>query len=433
MFFIFLFRLGTLITLPGIVWKDNPDTGIEFLSTLAALGGGVLSRFSFFAVGISPFITASILVQLLSTGLIPALMRWTKQGRKGQVKLNYLTKLITVPLGYVQALGIIFALEQIKVIEIGGVLDKNVYKFFFCPIVLLGGTMITLLFADLISSKGIGQGTSVIIFTGILAVIPGQLIQELGKLVSSPQAILLARTSWIILSVATYFLILFFLIVLIVYFQNAERRIPVQQTGSGLRLKQQEKSYLPLKLNPSGVIPVIFASTFFSLFGAISKIIAGNQSQSAQNFVAFADKFLSFETAAGIAFFALFVFLFTLLYAHISINSEQLSKNFQQSGSYIPGILPGQNTMNYVSRIVSRVSLFGAIYLAFLASFSFLVNRVLFEEQISGTQGINLGISGTSILILVLIGENILRQIQDLRIQSRYIDLRSSQKDIFLW
>lgn len=425
LFFLSLFRIGALITMPGIEWKENVDSSQNFFALISSLGGGILNRFSFFAIGISPFITASIITQLLSVGIFPFLANWVKQGRKGQIKLNYFTKILALPIGYLQALGTLIALENSQIVTINSFpLNVDLYKFFLCPMILVAGTMVTLLLADLISAKGIGQGTSIVIFAGILASFSQQMEQTVTTLFikTSGAPLLLYNT----IRFFVYLGGLSLIFALIIYLHNSERRLPIQQTGTGLRLSNPQKSYLPIKLNPSGVIPVIFASTLISFFGAVATIIKSGNPGS--GYVLFVDNYLLLTSWSGIGVYASLVFIFTLIYAHIAFNSEQLASNFQKSGVYVAGIQGGNRTEQYVKRIVTRLSVFGGFFLSFLAIFSLILAKLLFPDIAN-----SFVVSGTSLLILIIIGQNIIYQIRDLRTQVRYINLKETKKDIFLW
>lgn len=427
LFILILFRMGALITMPAVEWQGEGTQTNQLLTLLSTLGGGIINRLSIFALGISPFITASIVVQLLGSGLIPAIGRWTKQGRYGQVKLNYLTKFLTVPIAYLQAFAIIKSLENSNLIVVNWSTvgyHQQLFYYFLCPLILIAGTMITLLLADLISLKGIGQGISVIIFTGILASVAYQ-FDTAGKNLFQ-QVDNLNQTFFDFNRFFIYLLSIFFLLYLIIFLNNSERRIPVQQTGMGLRLTNQRKTYLPIKLNPSGVIPVIFASTLFSLFGSVSEIVKNAQPDS--GYVAFVEKYLAFSSWVGIGIFAGFVFLFALMYTHVVINSENLAENFKKNGVYIPGVNPGEETSRYITYVVNRLVFFGGLYLTFLSVFSLFVAKLLFPDQVA-----SFAISGTSLLILVLVGENILFQIVNLKKQVNYMHLWNKKSDIFLW
>ena len=428
LFILILFRVGALITMPGVQWSGT-DTGdfSQFLTLLSLLGGGVISRLSLFALGISPFITASIIVQLLSSGLIPPISKWAKQGHYGQVRLNYLTKFLTVPIGYLQSFAIIKSLENGNLIVVNwstAGYHNALFYYFLCPLVLIAGTMITLLLADLISFKGIGQGISVIIFTGILVSVVYQ-FESAGKFlftdIDNINQIFFNFNRFFI-----YLLAIFFLLYLIIFLNNSQRHIPIQQIRSGLHLSDEKRPYLPIKLNPSGVIPVIFASTLFSLFSSISEIVKNSDPEN--SYVIFVQDYLGLTSWSGMAIFAFLVFVFALLYAHIIINSENLAENFRKGGVYIPGVDPGDETKNYITYIVNRLTFFGAFYLTFLSVFSLLLTKLLFPDQLS-----SFAVSGTSLLILVLVGESIIYQIFDLKTQVKYLHLWKRKKDFFLW
>lgn len=424
-FFIFLFQIGTLITIPGVKWTSDtqnkePD---QFIKLLSLIGGGVLNKLSIFAIGISPFITASIIVQLLSSGLIPRLNQWKKQGKKGQIKLNYIIKFFMLPIGYAQSLGILTSLNRIGMIKIQEINGSNyIFLFFVCPLILITGTMITMFVGDLITQKGIGSGISVIIFVGILSSFSQQILNEI-------------RNIYDLKGIFVFLIYLFsmlLLLIFIIFLNNSQRKIPIQQTGSGLRLKNQHKSFLPIKLNPSGVIPVIFASTFISFFGSIKEILKSKKIQDnvisthSENYIKFVEKYLNFQEGwYGIIIFSILVLFFGLLYSNIAVNSEKIAEDFRKNGIYIIGIHIGKSTEKYISYVLVRIAFFGSLYLSFLAIFVLIMKKVLGITYLS--------LSGTSLLILVVIGENIIGQLKDIIIQSKYLNFEKQRKDSFLW
>ncbi len=422
------FRFGALITMPGVTLRnlDNVSNN-NFLNLLSILGGGVLNRVSVFALGISPFITASIIVQLLTTGLIPGLKRWQNQGQKGARKLNLLTKLIMLPIAYMQGLGTIKTLENSNVIQVNWNLVDSyqvpLFYYFLCPLMLIAGSMITLLIAHLINQKGIGHGTSIIIFTGILVTLP-QNFETAAQSLFQPDLtndLLLINLVRFIL----YLLVLFGLIYFVVALNNSERRIPIQQTGAGLVLNHQKISYLPIKVNPAGVIPVIFSSTLISIFQSVSVLLNQPDSQYTQ----FVNNYLDFKTWTGIAIFAVLTFFFVLLYSRIIFNTQTMAENFAKNGTYLIGIRPGLATERYLNRILNRISIFGAFYLSFLAIFAMVFAKLVFPDL---TQ-VNFVIGGTSILILTMIGQAIIEQLKNFRTQLYYVNLRQQKGDYFQW
>ena len=422
------FRLGALITMPGIELKNFANAADNnFLNLLSILGGGVLQRVSIFALGISPFITASIIVQLLSSGLIPALKRWQSYGQKGAQKLNLLTKIIMIPLAYMQALGTIKALENTNVINVNWSLVDSyqapLFYYFFAPLMLIAGSMITLLIAHLINQKGIGHGTSIIIFTGILVTLPQNFETATSALFTAN-----LTTDQLLINTVRFLLYLFVLALLIYYvvkLNNSERRIPIQQTGAGLILNRQKISYLPIKVNPAGVIPVIFSSTLISIFQSIAALVNDPQS----DYTKFVNNYLDFKTWSGIAIFALLTFIFVLLYARIIFNTQTMAENFTKNGTYLIGIRPGLTTERYLNRVLNRISIFGAFYLSFLAVFAMVFAKLVFPDL---TQ-LNFVIGGTSILILTMIGQTIIEQLKNLKTQLYYVNLRQQKGGDFQW
>ena len=429
-------RLGSYLTVPGIKVNKNfsNQSASQFFTLLSLLGGGTLGKFSVLALGVSPYITASIIVQLLSTDIIPPLARWAKSGAKGRRKLERLTKIITIPFALVQGIAIIFTLISQKAItpkwsdaSLGS--GPSWFYYLLVPLCLLAGTMFMLWLGDQISLRGVGNGLSLIIFGGIVARLPFSMKETFNFwiLIKNAASVLLVG----ILKFSLYIVVFLLMIMFVVFFNESERRIPIEHTGSGLRsgsASHSKDSFLPLRINSAGVIPVIFSSALISAPITISQIIKASQPNS--DYVRFVNQYLLFSTWTGIALYGVLTILFTFMYAQVQINPEKVAQNFQKSGTFIPGIKPGLATERYVSGVVNRLSWLGSVTLALIAVCPYIVSKTTKLPQ-------SLAIGGTGLIIMVSVALQTTRQIQGRYIQQQFIHRKqmyvAQQDHTYLW
>lgn len=394
--FILLFRLGTLITIPGVTLSDQDfagNTSSQFLSLLNIIGGGGLLTFSIFALGVTPYITASIIIQLLSTDVIPYLTRLNKQGEKGRIKIEKITRIVTIFIAIIQAFAIVLAMNSSGFIEQGTLFDSEWVMILFAVLVMVTGSMVSIWIADQITMKGVGNGTSLLIATGIVARIPYKFENIWGSFINDDSFIFTG-----------FMLVLFYLIVsllfvfLLSFFEISERRIPIQQTGKGLNLESDKQTYLPLKINPAGVVPVIFASAIITLPPTIAQFFpdSGFKEWVIINF--------SLTSALGLTLYGLLIIAFTYFYSQININPEETAKNFQKSSTFIVGVKPGKETEKYLTKTVNSVATYGAFLLAFIAVLPFILT--FFGVSQSAALG------GTGLIILVSVGIDTTDQIK---------------------
>ncbi len=391
--FIFLFRWGIMTPIPGTSVSGTEFDSGSFIGIMNTLGGGGLTNFSVFALGVSPYITASIIIQLLSTDVIPSLSRLNKQGEKGRIKVEKITRILTLFIAFMQSLAVILALNST------GYLNLGVYNGFggimLITLIMVSGSMVTLWIADQITISGVGNGTSIIIVVGIAARIPSLMSSELSFFVGdvgTSELILLGVMNFIF-----YLLFTFGLIWLIAFFETSERRLPIQQTGQGLNLINDEQTYLPIKVNPAGVIPVIFASAIMSLPGTIAQFFGDTKGAT------WVIENISLTSPIGVAIYAVLMFLFGMFYAHININSIDMSENFQKSSTFIIGVKPGEDTEKYISKTVTRLSIIGSLELTLLAIMPYLLTFIGIPKQIA--------VGGTSMIILVSVAIDTWEQI----------------------
>ena len=398
---LFIFRIGAQITVPGV----NPEGLEEYLNSGSALslmnllGGGTLQTFSIFALGVSPYITAQIIVQLLSSDVLPALTELRRQGQYGRRKMEYATRYLTLMLGAVQAYGIIKTIENTSEVTLN--LDGNWLTYVYIIIVMLAGSMLVMWLGDQISVKGIGNGISMIIFAGIVCSLPRQFAGAFATYVSTtagqPEATVIAGIFKFILYVLAFLVIIAF----VTFIELSQRKIPVQHSGKsgGQNPGMAKASFLPIKINSAGVIPVIFASSIMMAPSVIAAFIDSNSSEAYWLKIFSTSEMYdmgSWSCPWGLIIYLVLTIAFTFFYANLQIDPQQIAENFQKNNSYIPGIKPGIETERYIRKVLNRVTVIGAIALAIIASLpSILTLTGVFGDNTS------LVLGGTGMIIVV--------------------------------
>ena len=413
---LFVFRIGAQITVPGVTLGEDLNNYLNnsyALSLMNLLGGGTLQSFSIFALGVSPYITAQIIVELLSTDVLPALTELKRQGQSGRKKIELATRYLTLMLGAVQAYGIIQTMKTSDAITFQ-MASQEWLTYIYIIVVMVSGSMVVMWLGDRISVKGIGNGISMIIFAGIVCSLPSQIGNAWSLWVSN--VALQGQDSARIAGIFKFILyILAFLLIIafVTFIELSKRKIPVQHSGKGGGQTQSmaRASFLPIKINSAGVIPVIFAS---SILMAPSVIVAFVDSSHAS------DEWLNiFQTSKmydmggwsmpwGLIIYLVLTIAFTFFYANIQINPEQLAENFQKNGSYIPGIHTGNETERYVRKVLNRVTLLGALALALIAALPPVLTLTVFKDNPS------LALGGTGLIIVVGVALEVNNQIDGL-------------------
>ncbi len=415
-----VFRLGAFITVPGAHLLNNSNQNQNsFIELLNTLGGGAIKRFSILSLGVSPYITASIIIQLLSSDVVPYLTRLSKGGEKGRIKIDKITRWITLGLAIVQGVALSFALTHNSSFRIDGIFGEKIWlTYAFIVITLAGGSMFTLWMADQITIKGVGNGVSLIIFSGIVAQLPVTFKGALGNYYDSTAANHLLG----ILKFGSYAFLFLFLIFLIGFVYQSERHIPIQQTGKGLNLNHDKVPYLPIKVNSAGVIPVIFASSILMIPLTVSQFFNGSSHDFVNNANFFIQTNLNFTSWLGLGLYSLLILTFTFFYAHVVINSEQISENFQKSGTFIPGIRQGKNTQKYITRSVTILSIFGALFLTTIAALPYLQTALFSVPRV-------VAIGGTGVIIVVGVAVETVNQIRGRLTTSKYSNIKKLQEN----
>lgn len=400
-----IFRIGTHITVPGVNASSLSSISESGLFNLLNIfGGGALSNFSIFALGISPFITSSIIMQLLQMDIIPVFSEWADQGEVGRRKLNQVTRYMTIAIAFVQALGISLGFNALS--ELGLILNPGIPTYLMIALFLTAGTMLVVFLSEQISVNGIGNGSSLIIFTGIVAKVPQDIMNFYNSEIRNAgdelnQAIILAA----IIIVAVILLVIF-----VVFMETGRRKIPVQYTK---RVASSEQTaVLPLKVNSAGVIPVIFASSFIML----PQIILGGLTETYGRAAWFdvLSTVFNLQEPIGAAIYALLIIVFTYFYAHIQVDPEKMAENFQKQGAFIPSIRPGKDTQNYISYVLNRLSTVGAFYLVIISILP-IIASMIWDLPTS------LSLGGTSLLIVVGVALSTKEELEGLLSKRSYL------------
>ena len=414
-----IFRIGAQIPVPGATIPDTSAlntylSGNNALSIMNLLGGGTLQSFSIFALGVSPYITAQIIVQLLSTDVLPALTDLKRQGQYGRKKMELATRYLTLLLGAVQAYGIIKTMENSSYVTFTAS-DPEWLTYVYVVVVLLAGSMLVMWLGDQISTKGIGNGISMIIFAGIVSSLPGQMATAFTTWVSQGFATgmdsaAVAGVFKFLLYVLAYLLIIAF----VTFVELAKRKIPVQHSGKGggQTASMAKASFLPIKINSAGVIPVIFASSILTAPSVIAAFIGeGSEPEwlGIFNMTTMYKMTDNWSMPWGLIIYLVLTVAFTFFYANLQINPEQMAENFQKNGSYIPGIRPGIETERYVRKVLNRVTVLGAISLCIIAA----IPPVLTLTGVFGGNN-SLALGGTGMIIVVGVALELNSQIDGL-------------------
>ena len=368
---LFIFAVGNAITIPGM----NVITGnIGFLELFNAMSGGGLKQFSIFALGVMPYISASIIVQILQMDIIPYFKELKEMGEEGRRKINKITRYAGLIIAFVQ--GFFYPM-----MFLGKTNEPILY--FKVALILTAGTAFLLWLGDQITEKGIGNGVSLLIMAGIVNTMPNMFVEAFSNLVPKASNTFVGWASF-----AVFVLLYLLIIVGVIYEQEAERRIPIQYSNRSAGSYGGQQTFLPLRLNSAGVMPVIIASVIMGVPSILTYFVKNAK------VVSFLKNYLSTSTPVGFAIYILLIFAFTFIYTFLTINPEELSKNLNKNGGYIPGVRPGKETQNYISKVLGRITFMGAIFICIIAALP-----TIFTELTGLDDSIKLG--GTSILIAV--------------------------------
>ena len=374
---LFVFKIGTAIIVPGVKVSTS---GMSFLEVINAMSGGAFTRASIFALGVTPYITAQIVIQLLTADIVPYLAELSKQGGVGRKKLDQITRIVGIVLAFLQGY-----LYSYAYIGNGSAMDYMLYS-----LILTAGTALLMWIADQITQKGVGNGMSLIIMAGIISVLPSMFKNLWVELFAKGFIGIVIFVAFVLLFIA--------IIVGVIYVESAERRIPIQYANKSTSTLGRQ-SYMPFKLNSAGVIPVIFASALMSIPQILSSVI------NKKGFTLFVQKYLTYTTGVGLIVYIVLILLFAYFYTFMQLKPNEMSENLQQNGGYIPGIRPGKDTTEYVKTVLKRITIVGAIFLTVLA-----ILPIVFDKFSNLTTSIT--ISGTGLLIVVGVALETYKQLE---------------------
>lgn len=411
-----VFKIMTYVTVP-LINKEvlSAFGGQTFFGFANALTGGALRNFSIIALGVSPYITASIVIQLLQMDIVPVLAEWGKEGETGKQKINQVTRYTALALAFIQALTMAIGFNNYFGQYGGLFIPENVtaIMYVYIALIMTAGTAALLWISDQITAKGIGNGSSMIIMAGIIATFPDMFHTMKIKYLDG------SITGWFtdnfvfkpkpILTYLAIVLILVIIVVGIVYMQNATRKIPIQYANraNSATLSGKKDSHLPIKLNPSGVIPVIFAASLMSIPTTFAGFITNVGIKSWINEV------FNYQRPIGFLLYVVLIYLFSFFYSFVQVSPEKVAENLRKQGSYIPGVRPGAETENFISGVLLRTTVIGATYLMLIAIIPILA--VIFFKV---PPQIHLG--GTSLLIVVGVAQETFKQLETKTKQNKY-------------
>ena len=412
---LFVFRIGCAIPTPGIDASEFSNqlqsNSNNVLALMNLLGGGALQNFSIFALGVSPYITSQIIIQLLSMDVLPALTELNRQGQYGRRKIEMATRYLTLMLAAVQAYGIIQTAKNTSWITF--TLEENFLSYAYIVTIMVAGAMLVMWLGDQITTKGIGNGISVIIFAGIVCSLPNQMSTAFQKWVLQSWNHGNIEATKGVFQFILYILSFILIIAFVIFIELSKRKLPVQHaTRSGGSEKISKASFLPIKVNSAGVIPVIFASSILMAPSVIASFISSDAANAEWLKIFQYNQLVDTGGVMipwGLFIYMILVFTFTFFYANLQINPTQLAENFQKNGSYIPGIRPGIETEKYVRRVLNRITLIGAYSLTFISALPVILT-------LSGVFGndSSLALGGTGLIIVVGVALELNNQINGL-------------------
>lgn len=392
LFVLFIFKVGTSIPVPGTeaITKD-----LGFLELWNAMSGGALESFSIFALGVGPYINASIITQLLQMDIIPYFSDLKNQGAVGRRKMNQITRYLGIAIAFVQGYVFSFAIYG----QTGGALE-----YLRIAVILTAGTAFLLWLGDQITSKGVGNGVSLMIMAGIVGGLPSMFINAFNGFVK------FTTLQTTILGLLLFLLFIFIYLVIIVgviFIDKAERRLPIQYSNRTTGAYGAEQTYIPIRLNSASVIPVIFASVLISIPGTIANFINNT------GFTNFVNNYITYTKPVGFILYVVLIFLFAYFYTFMQINPKELSSNLKKNGGYMPGIKPGKDTEKYISKVLTRLTIVGALFLVVLAGLPILCSLI-------PNMPTNVTVGGTGLLIVVGVALETYNQIENEIVSKNY-------------
>lgn len=402
---LFVFRLGAGIVIPYIDTSaiTSAATSSGIFGIMNMLGGGTLEKFSLFSLGVSPYITSSIIIELLSMDVVPALTQWNKEGNTGKKKKDKVTHVLTLALAIIQGGSLTYAFDKGYSI----LASSSIWTYVYVVVVMAAGSMFTMWLGDQITIKGVGNGTSLLIFTGIVANLPNSFISSFKSMVTFGSTYKTATSlAWYILFVLVYLAI----VVFVVFEEGAIRKIPIiYATNTQTVMHTKESTNLPIKINSSSVIPVIFAA---SVLAAPRTIISFMKSTSTTQMI---DNILNYQKPIGFVLYIVMIILFTFFYSNLQIDAKKISEDLKKSGGAIPGVRTGDDTKKYIGTVLNRVTVVGSLFLAIIASIPIIAPEIW---KMTSNNALSLG--GTGLIIVTGVALETVRAIKSMLTRREY-------------
>ncbi|OZB90168.1 preprotein translocase subunit SecY [Paenibacillus sp. XY044] len=405
LFVLIIYRIGSFVPVPGVdktVLEQTNQQGSELFGLLNTFSGGALHQFSIFALGIVPYITSSIIVQLLSMDVVPKLAEWAKQGEHGKKKSAQLTRYGTIVLGLIQSFAMAIGFNRLYGTQM--IPNATFVDYMIVAIVLTAGTAFLMWLGEQITEKGIGNGISILIFAGIIANIPMYIrTTASSNFIQDGQVFMNTLKTIIIL------IVIVAIIAGVIYIQQAIRKIPVQYAKRvvGNKMYGGQNTHIPLKINAAGVIPVIFAVSLLQFPTIIASF------WSTHEWAKWIQTNLRYDYPLGMVLYVLMIIGFTFFYTFVQMNPNQMADNMKKNGGYIPGIRPGKATEKYLTRVMSRLTMTGAIFLALIS-----LLPIGFGTLAGLPSSVKIG--GTSLLIVIGVALDTMKTIESQLIKRHY-------------
>lgn len=400
-----VFRIGSFIPVPNVNVELFQQSTNNLLGLLNTFSGGALANFSIFAMGIMPYITASIIMQLLSMEVVPKFTQWAREGEVGRRKIATVTRYFTIVLGLIQSVGMTIGFNRMAP---GLLTDTSIGSYALIALTLTAGTAMMMWMGEQITEKGIGNGISILIVAGIVAGIPGGITTIYTTQFTDPAQ----NIFFSIVKVLIILLVIIAIIVGVIFMQQGVRKIPVQYAKRvvGRKMYGGQSTHIPLKINSAGVIPVIFAISLVIFPSTIAQFWADASGQGVANWI-----YHNFQVNAplGMTLYAFLIIGFTFFYTFVQMNPVQMAENMRKNGGYIPGIRPGKNTEVYITRTLNRLTLAGALFLMVISILPFFFSKLANLPQ-------QIYIGGTSLLIVVGVVLDTMKQIESQMIKRHY-------------
>ena len=395
---LFVYRLGAAITIPsvntGALSASDATNGIFGIMNL--IGGGTLERFSLFSLGVSPYITSSIIIELLSMDVIPVLSQWRKEGNTGKKKKDRVTRYVTLFLAALQGGVLTYAFDTgYNILS-----ESSIWTYIYVVIIMIAGSMLAVWLGDQITNKGIGNGVSLLIFTGIVSNLPTSFITTFNNLVDTSGK---AIDMWLGIGWYALFVIVYLSIVIFVVFnEGAVRKIPIiYATSSNTTMRTKDQTHMPIKINSSGVIPVIFAS---SVLAAPRTIVSFMETSDVTNWI---NTIFNYQEPVGFVLYILMIIGFTFFYSNLQIDEEKISDDLKKNGGSIPGVRTGEDTKAYIKKVLNRITVVGSLSLCIIAAIP-IITPIIWSQ----TANASLSLGGTGLIIVTGVALETVRQIK---------------------